>query len=236
MNNPLAKAVYDGNYREVKKLLEAGENPNVDDFILNSPLLIAIDTKNEKVVDLLIREGADVNLYGNIPLVRAIYCAIYNRTDTDTCLRILYKLLDSGIDVNSRDFIGRSVIHHIIDVDYGYDDIKQIVDIQLKLLQIFIDRGIDPNIKDRSGRTALHYYCLEDHPKNSEDLKIAEFLLQNGTNPDIKDNQGNTVFKYEISPQLQGIFNLYTYRKVHRTTSGGTRRKRRSSRKKNTKI
>jgi len=121
-------------------LLKKGANPNViGHWPDKSPLFLAVEHGNEKMIDLLLAYGADINQKGELIPAAADYSAIhYAAYKGDTELALL--LLDKGADVNIRGANKRTPLH------------KASSDPMIELL---LSKGADPNALDRFGQPAL---------------------------------------------------------------------------------
>ena len=102
---------------EVKKLIAKGADVN---YVSNGifPLYLAIKNKIPGMVNLLIEQGADVNLvntddFGKTPLMYAI---------EKNNMKIIKMLVENGADVNAKDSDGESVLDYIEKGDYELED------------------------------------------------------------------------------------------------------------------
>jgi ankyrin repeat protein len=89
-------AAYEGDVERVKKLLEKGANPNIQDEVGRTPLRNAAFKGHVDVVKLLLEHGADPNIqneYGDTPLHMAVY---WGRVD------VVKLLLEYGADPTVR--------------------------------------------------------------------------------------------------------------------------------------
>ncbi|ELT97909.1 hypothetical protein CAPTEDRAFT_129977, partial [Capitella teleta] len=91
-----------GNVQCVKKLLGYKADSNQRDNNGSTALMLAVfnikdETKQEKVVDILIKHEADVNLTDNCGI------SVLQFASARRNVRILKKLLDNGADINHRD-------------------------------------------------------------------------------------------------------------------------------------
>ncbi|XP_010525078.1 PREDICTED: potassium channel SKOR-like [Tarenaya hassleriana] len=129
-------AAYYGDLYQLKSLIRAGADPNKTDYDGRSPLHLAASRGYEDVTLYLIQEGVDVNFkdkLGNTPLLEAIkngndrvacllvkegasldienagtfLCTVVAKGDSD----FLRRLLENGIDPNSKDYDHRTPLH-----------------------------------------------------------------------------------------------------------------------------
>ncbi len=92
--------------------------------------------------------------------------------------------IEKGVDINSQDTDGNTVLH--IAFDYGQED----------LIEYLIKNGINVNIQNKNGSTPLHCavsYCNEGY------ISIIRELIENGANPDIQNLNGETVLHIIIT-------------------------------------
>lgn len=113
---------------------------------LNKKLFDAVESGNIKVVEKLIKKGADINLeYERTTLLKMALGNGY--------IEIAKLLIKNGAkDLNT---------NFLFSAYKGYDEI----------IQLLIEKGVDVNFKDYSGKTALDY-AKERHRNNSELIQI----------------------------------------------------------------
>jgi ankyrin repeat protein len=139
----LVRAARDGFDEKVISLLQKGIDINVRNVRGNTPLVVAADAGQRKIVDILLGGGADVNLpdsTGWSPLM----CAIITGRD-----EIALALLQKGASVNARSASGDTVLT------------LAAIRSSLKIIDELIRRGADPEQTDRYGRTPL--MIAEEH-------------------------------------------------------------------------
>ncbi|KAL3630400.1 hypothetical protein CASFOL_023384 [Castilleja foliolosa] len=129
-------AAYYGDLYQLKSLIRSGADPNKKDYDERSALHLAASKGYEDITLFLIQEGVDINAednFGNTPLFEAIknghdkvasllskegallkidnagsyLCTIVARGDSD----LLRRVLQNGIDSNSRDYDRRTPLH-----------------------------------------------------------------------------------------------------------------------------
>jgi ankyrin repeat protein len=114
---------------------------------------------------------------------------IYHQCRCNNIATIL-ELLDNGIDVNTPDLRGHTLLY--IASFYGH----------CELLKAIIDRGADINIKTSTGYTPLHEACFRGN-KN-----IVEILLKNGADINVRNNNGETPLHCVGTINHKNIINL----------------------------
>nr|XP_018912083.1 PREDICTED: serine/threonine-protein phosphatase 6 regulatory ankyrin repeat subunit C-like [Bemisia tabaci] len=190
----------------------AEENPNQTDFLENGEteeiimsnkeylahdkdlLAFAVARGENKVVRLILSEGADVNSKVLGPFT-ALHIAIYRQH-----VQIVNQILIYGADVNSRypldiDFYeGSTVLHRAVECG------------NRAIVEVLINYGADMNAAKSNGLTALHIAIEKGL------FEIAEYLIQEGAdvNPTVNLNKSeneNTKRRVKSEQRL-----LYDYR------------------------
>jgi ankyrin repeat protein len=131
--------------------------------------------------------------------VTAIQAALYKRH-----LSIVRVLMEHGVDVNSRDDEGLSLLHIAeqigdpeavsllmsrgADVGSGHSSMlfMALNSGNLAETRLLLDRGVDANTRDEKGSTALHISSDNGY------LELVRLLLQYGAEVDSRDNHGST--------------------------------------------
>ena len=137
--------------------------------MLQSPLYLAIEKSNLKILKLLLERDANVNL--RYILETPLHYAIWRQGDQ----QIIKELLDHGADSDGKNDnkvtpMLRALQHNRIDI-----------------AKILLEYNADVNIPCYFvGHTALHQMALRG------DLEAVEFLLQNGAHVDKAGNENVT--------------------------------------------
>lgn len=159
-------AAFDGDYYRLKRLIEAGADPNKADYDRRSPLHVAASKGDGDISQLLIEHGVDVNIsdkFGNTPLLEAV------KGGHDEVASLLVKAGASLAIDDAGGFLCTTVVKR-----------------DLNLLKRVLANGINPNAKNFDYRTPLHIAA-------SEDLhSIASLLIEAGASVFPKDRWGNT--------------------------------------------
>ncbi len=92
-------------------------------------------------------------------------------------------LILSGIDVNAKNYEGKTALHILCQ----YNQNKNLIDI----IQLFIDNGVDVNAEDNEhGRTVLHDTC--QIYENEDLIDVLRLLIKNGIDVNAEDIYGCT--------------------------------------------
>lgn len=172
----------------------------------DSPLHYACSEGNDKIVELLINKGADVNndrgmMRGLTPLHYTIVLG------TPEIARML---IIGGVDVNRRDNFGSTPLHKAVDIgetemvrvlvgggadvnsrnNYGDTPLLRAVSLgETKMVGILLDNNADVNIKNKDGKTAL------DLAKNDEIRNLLRNAVMNT----------KTIFDYIKDDNIDGV-------------------------------
>eukprot|EP01133_Synstelium_polycarpum_P003444 gene3444-3911_t len=124
-----------------------------------TPLILAIQSKNDKMMDLLLTAAkANINTpdaSGVTPLMHAVRANSEALVDT---------LIAAKANVNAVDSLGRNVIHHVVNpTSYGsYENVR--------LLQTLAAAGAKIDVADSSKHTPSYYAALQDSGKMTATL------------------------------------------------------------------
>ena len=191
LNKKLIKAVKKGETEQVKELLAKGADVNAKDkgslwisiikylceaitdecFLYPkdwTALMWAVGADHNEIVQLLLDNGANVNVRAGILNMTALVWAVTLKNK-----KAVQLLLDvKKIDVNTQDNIGETAL------------MKAITNGDLEIVKSLIEKGADVNIKAKyaTGYTALMLASLEP------DIKIIKLLIKKGA--DVNANEG----------------------------------------------
>ena len=128
----------------------------------------AVDTGNVELLEIAIREGADVNAkneYGSTPLHKS---ARHGR------LEVARALIDKGADVNAKNDDGWTPL------------LLSASNEHLEVARFLIEAGADVNAKNEYGFTPLHKSARHGH------LEVARALIDKGADVNAKNDDGST--------------------------------------------
>jgi ankyrin repeat protein len=122
-------------------LLEAGSDPNyAKDTFPYSPLLQAIRSEHQGILDRLLAAGSDVNRLQPNGATALHYASRFGKGS----VRIVQSVLEAGGNPHLLTSDGQTVLHWAA---FGSNEAA---------LLLFLERGVNPNHQDRNGFTALH--------------------------------------------------------------------------------
>jgi hypothetical protein len=165
-----------GDPAPLRLLLEHGANPNALDGEGNSPLHLAaaLHDNAESVVQLLLTYHADLdvrtspNSYEETALMIAIKSARLN---------VVQVLLENGADLNVRDRLGNTALHHA-----AFQGMATIV-------RLLVKKGVYVNEIGHDGRTALHVAAQRGNEV------VVKILKEAGANLKMTDEEKKTALK-----------------------------------------
>ena len=160
---PLTAAAYNGHMELVQLLLSSGRvDINTRQKDGATALFAAVQADRPLVTELLIREGADVNL----PLddrTTPLCLAVYNGN-----IDLVKLLLQApGIQINQAGLENTSPLYYA--ADRGHEEI----------VELLLNNEADPNIPDASGMVALQVACLNGYER------VVELLLDKGADTEV---------------------------------------------------
>ena len=158
------EAAATGNIEAVKQHLAAGWDVDAEDNYKSTPLQFAAQGGHKKIVELLIAEGADVNVNedGSSPLHIAA-----NR-------EIAELLIANGAEVNAKKGFGITPLHSALFVK------------RKEIAKLLIAKGADVNTKSEEGATPLHLAATSGHNE------IVELLIAKGADVNANKVYGET--------------------------------------------
>jgi ankyrin repeat protein len=200
------KAVVNGDFDQVKKLIDEGadvnkkfgsgdideEDDHFDGNISDEPILhIACWKGHFEICKVLIEKGADVNAKGrNCTTGTALICAIdstfvgceFNLKK----FKIIQLLIEKGANVNQTN-------------DDGLTPLMCASSSGLMIVcELLIENGADVNIKQDSecgeiaGKTALMHACTYQDYQTSKHYETCKLLIKNGADVNARDECGMT--------------------------------------------
>ena len=144
-----------------------------------------------KVIQLLIRYGADIHALSNQnwSVLYALFSNFNGRVHK--LLDITKTLLSSGIEINMKAKDGSNALIALCS-DYSHRSNSDFV----AVLRLLIEKNIDLNATDASFRSVLHILCAEYTGSNL--LEIVRLLVQSGIKLYLKDDDNKTAYDIMI--------------------------------------
>ena len=179
----LHRACEKGRAQIVGALLRAGANGNEKTGNGATPLMIAVQRKQQEVAQTLLRfkdvvEGMNVHYADTDERKRTAFQLAVARGDTALAAAMIAK----GGDVNAADAGGMPPL------------MRAIMDNNIDMARLLVKAGADVNRKYGShGDTPLYAACQPDNISNdTARVEVIEFLLRAGADPDVASNDGET--------------------------------------------
>jgi len=219
---PLYYAALCGFYDLAKVLiLKHPEHVNISGGRLVTPLVAALRRKHFQIAELLLQNGADINVR------RIRERTMLHVASVDGLVDTVRWLLNHGADVNSRQDdgwtplhlavhnsqleIARILLEHDSEVDARNDDgevpLHRAASASKKphqtdLLQLLLDHGADVNAQDHQGSTPLHYSSFKQRGSYTSStrgtVEGTRLLLKHGAIIDAKNDAGKTPYRVAL--------------------------------------
>jgi len=182
----------------VEKLIRRGSDVNFIDNKGNTSLVYAIQGKSLSLVNLLVKNDANINyLIPSSDQTILMYAIDVGNID------IIQLLVEYGADINFKNSKGCSVLEMIFEkeklkifeyfVKYDINNFTSevinnlISKERLDLLKILIENNFNINLKDENDDTPLVYAFKNRQPE------IVKYLIENGADVSNKNKQGETI-------------------------------------------
>ena len=200
VSDPFLSKVLEGDFEAVRKMVEAGQDVNVQAPV--SPLMVAAAKGDLDIVKYLLDRGAQINAQAQINRKTALHMAVEFGQ-----VKAAGLLLDRGADIELMDIDGYTPLWGA-----AYQNRPELIEFLLK-------RGANLNHLDRNGNCALSPAAA-----NGADQAIRK-LIELGLNPDHKNKFGRTPIFDAIDQRRESTVRLLIEYKVDlnvRTRSGQT--------------
>jgi ankyrin repeat protein len=166
---PLHEAVTSGDPAQVYALITPDLDINAMDYHGMTAIQLAVRDDNLEIMEILISNGADVNIAVTHRKYTPLHIAAYGKK-----IEIATLLINNGADVNQLDKDGATALH--LAVRRGSDE----------MVNLLIARGADVNSQDFEDYTPLHNAAWNGH------LGIVKMLVNQGADINLASYDGNT--------------------------------------------
>ncbi|KAL7288784.1 hypothetical protein TKK_0016763 [Trichogramma kaykai] len=222
----LHAACMTGNIDMVQKLIDQAANLSImchDTHHSTPPLILAIDEGQVKIVELLLKNGADpevIDCYGNKPIHNLF--TYYSLIDPESKMEILKLLIKHNCNVNAKNEDGFSPLYLFYELccsirgDEARSGPKRHND-QLRFEKNRLDILLqnNANVKEvfLNGQTLLHLFIRSNictfsyidnnsyspqYYQNEVGSELVETLLKYGADPNAKDDDGNSPLQLAV--------------------------------------
>ena len=174
----LHDAVRNKDIASVESILAGGADVDETDYVLGTPLHIAVLDGSEEIAKSLIHHGADVDAAGELQNNRPLHLAAeFGRAS------MLDLLLDNGATIDARNDIQRTPLMLAVVVGNA------------EAARLLLDRGADIEAREsRQGDTPLILASFYGH------LEIVKLLVENGADIHATDREGRASFRKAAMP------------------------------------
>ncbi|XP_023315546.1 ankyrin-1-like [Trichogramma pretiosum] len=128
---------------------------DVQDKEGNTPLHYAVDWGNKKVVEKLLRRGANANLAANDGMTPLHTICCKRDDENDGMAKLFFDICDERqlkVQVDAVDKLGNTPLHLVL---YHLERFTG----NPQLIKLLLERGADLNLVNEGGRTPLHMIC-----------------------------------------------------------------------------
>lgn len=194
-----------------KKLLTRGINVNIKNSDQRTPLHEAVKSNNPELVNLLISNGANPDIYDNKHLTPLLESVITNKSTEIQCA-----LINHGADVNATDEYGRTPLFYVSASKPAHLLMTHNADIFIKdktdknILYFIRDKNVINTIKqirpnalkelsnqpNRYNETPLHW---------ATDSDVIDTLILSGANVNAQNNRGITPLHWAATPEIATV-------------------------------
>lgn len=176
LDKVLILAARNRDFAMVEWALKMGADVNYQDSNGRSALAISCEYEGtQEIVNLLLENGAEVNVKGKYSDYPLGYAAMYGRLEN------VKLLLTAGAEINQKGEYGRTALHYAATPGDWSDDFFEIT-------KLLLDNGADPNITHSGGDTPL----LEALMYKDVDIEIIKLLMEYGADLHVKDVYGGS--------------------------------------------
>ena len=189
----------------------------------STPLHYALRNSLSGVIDELLKQGADITepdpADGNTALHHIAF--VVSKTTFEKQAAYFQSLLDSGLDINSRNYLGETpIFRYIVDADYeprwfGYSKDY------LSNIDVFVNAGADFTVRNKRGESLLHklavrgsassYFSWHHHSQEryAEIVEMFKWLMERGCEVGWEDCEQRTALDMAAASGNTAILKLF---------------------------
>jgi len=212
-----------GDVAAIDMLLEGGADIEETDFVLGTPLHVAIASGAPPVVAHLLEKGASVGAAGELNGSRPLHLAAELGL-----IEIISILLDRGAEIDATDQLGGTALFRAVaagrgqaaerlvarGADVGIADgttgmlplHKAAETGQIAVVLLLLDADVDINARDSLGMTALHYAATPVSLSNAGGPELIHVLVERGANLEARNGSGQTPLDYAQARSGYGAY------------------------------
>ena len=207
-------------FRDVfeKLIREHPEHVNTRGGPLGTALHAAARKNHLKIVQSLLRYGADVNAQGMCGRTPLLFASEWGH------LEVVRWLLEQGADVNAKDEddgytslylaasgghyeVVRTLLNHNVDTSASLNNGWTSLHVasshgRVDIVRLLLNHGADPKARDANHQTSLHEASSEGH------LEVACLLLEHGAEVDAEDNRGRSAYQVALDNGYDEVLRL----------------------------
>ncbi|MBF9017479.1 MULTISPECIES: ankyrin repeat domain-containing protein [unclassified Oceanispirochaeta] len=182
---------------EVRWLMSQGADPNQTDSLGQTPLMYAAMKGNRNIIQILLQEGAILNLQSPMGYTALQMAVNHGQFETAADLEARgANIIEGYYDHPALSEIWSRRQHYAValalkESRWKYHDfLKAVVSGDYRVIRNMIDTGTDPNAADTEGVTALMLTA------SAPGIYQAELLLSKGADPALLDSMGLSALWY----------------------------------------
>jgi ankyrin repeat protein len=194
LNKELFKAVANEKYSLIKTLIKEGADINTVDINGVSPMLIAVERKNIKMMEALVKYGADLKAGNNTNDKKQsiLFNAITSRN-----LELVKTLIKSGADPFEKTRFQGADNSTALMAAVFLDNVE--------MVKYFIELGVDINARDQYGDPAVNWATFFTY-----NIEIIKLLIDKGCDLNMINSQGRASLDHAINrnPPDKDVINM----------------------------
>lgn len=154
---------------------------NVKDQVGMTLLLWAAILKNAAIVELLLENGAEMDIRDTQTESTVLHWAAAGGD-----VKVIKLLLEKGAQIDVQNNKGCTALHWAVRTMFEYMGVG--VEKYEKVVEMLINAGANVNVPENNGNTPLHNAMKNENDMNA----IVKILLNHGANVDMQNRKGNT--------------------------------------------